>query len=111
MGFNYLRQIRNLTSSIPLQNYWLSVHDNVGIILSEEPDSLVWGWNESEGKVTAKLAYEAISSANYMIIAKWLFLKLWKWNLLDKLKCFMWICLALWVLVHSPYLNTKSLIP
>ena len=69
MGFNYLGHIRNLASSVPLQNYWLSANDigfvgtwaikwstwaikwnhfidglnYVGIKLSEEPDSLVWG--------------------------------------------------------------------
>ena len=62
MGFNYLGHIRKLASSVPLQNYWLSADDiglvgtweikwnhfidglnYVGIKLSEEPNSLVWG--------------------------------------------------------------------
>jgi hypothetical protein len=31
MGFNYLGHIRNLASSVPLQNYWLSA-DDIGLV-------------------------------------------------------------------------------
>lgn len=61
--------------------------------MSDAADRLVWSWDVVGGKVTAKLAYDALFAENHTVV-RWWDKTIWKLVLPLKIKCFVW--LAMW---------------
>jgi len=61
-----------------------------GISLSREADRLRWIFDES-GKVTARKAYLQLIAGKGPVVDYWWDLRLWKWNMPLKIKCFFWL--------------------
>ena len=49
-----------------------------GIYLSNGDDIVAWSWNEKNGKLIVKLAYEAIFFSSVEVEQSWWFNSLWK---------------------------------
>lgn len=64
-----------------------------GIRLSDKEDTLVWSWDNVEGMVTVRKAYEVVTSHPTLPTQKWWFSLLWHWRLPPKLKVFGWLIL------------------
>ena len=63
----------------------------LGIVLLEKGDSFAWDWNEANGSLTKKSAYEAIVVGEWYFHANRWYLKLWKRRILFNIKCFNYI--------------------
>ena len=48
---------------------------------------------QDDGKINAKLAYEAITTISCDNVEKWRHKNLWKWHIPLKIKCFSLLCL------------------
>lgn len=111
-GFHRLNHIKKVWITSSRSTYWmmaldLGLHDNLavewdtfinnlnegGIRLTNFEDSLVWSWDNVEGKVSVKKAYEVVSAHLSCPDHKWWFSLLWRWRLLLKLKVFGWLVL------------------
>ena len=62
-----------------------------GIRLGNAEDKLLWMYDEQQGSVTAKKAYDLIVSNHRSIMENDLILKIWHFNIPHKLKCFIWL--------------------
>lgn len=56
-----------------------------GISLSEEQDKLVWDRHDANGCLSVKKVYE-------LPVSKWWHKMIWRWNILMRMKCFIWKC-------------------
>ena len=53
---------------------------------------IVWTWKKAARKTTTKKAYKALVSIKNCFENKWWNVKLWKWNIPQKMKCFFLVC-------------------
>lgn len=67
--------------------------NSAGVHLSNSVDKLVWAGNTGNGSVTAKSAYKRIIQQKYIFPPDWWYVKIWKWHIPLKLKCFTWLIL------------------
>ena len=62
-----------------------------GVSLSENEDELLWIGGDSSGSLSKKNVYAAlISTLNQLTLTGWRN-RLWKWNIQQKIKLFLWL--------------------
>lgn len=64
-----------------------------GIILGNEQDTLMWSWNQTNGGITIKKSYEAVTLNLPAPTSKWWLPYLWRWKIPQKLKVLSWLVL------------------
>ena len=60
-----------------------------GIRLGNVEDKIIWMYDEQKGSVAAKKAYDLIVSNHRSIMENDIILKIWHFNILHKIKCFI----------------------
>lgn len=67
-----------ITSELDLEWIcYITGPNRLGIILVDNPDRLVWAWNNLDGQISAKLGYKAIAVSKVHITRKWWLKNLW----------------------------------
>ena len=62
-----------------------------GIRIGNFEATLLWMFDKKMGKVTTRRAYELIVSEQLMVMDDNFLLKVWHFNIPQKLKCFIWL--------------------
>jgi hypothetical protein len=111
-GLTFLYQARNQSPLAPWLSYWKDsrqlgligdlAHDwerfihsleGAGILLGPKEDELRWSGGDGSGFQKVKNLYKAVSEVLWgPANGEWV-LKLWKWHIELKLKCFFWLLL------------------
>ena len=62
-----------------------------GIKIGNNEDSLLWMFDKKSGVVSARKAYELIVSEHLPLLKDGILMKVWDFNIPQKLKCFTWL--------------------
>lgn len=85
--------------------------NHCGFQLTLDDYYLAWSWNEENGELTAKLAYDAILFTLLNTQRNWWHFSYWKWHIPLMIKLFCWLMLENKILTWDNYVKRGGVGP